>query len=90
MTLIEINPHIMLGKPVLAGTRITVESLLERLAAGEREAEILEAHPQLRPEHIRASLQLAETNNLIAAQGLSLKNAWAENTDEIWNISPAV
>ncbi|MES2885238.1 MAG: DUF433 domain-containing protein [Pseudomonadota bacterium] len=59
MNLIEINPHIMLGKPVLAGTRITVESLLERLAAGEREADILEAHPQLKPEHIRASLHYA-------------------------------
>ncbi len=59
MNLIEINPHIMLGKPVLAGTRITVQSVLERLAAGEHEADILEAHPQLKPEHIRACLQYA-------------------------------
>jgi uncharacterized protein (DUF433 family) len=78
MNLIEINPHIMLGKPVLAGTRITVESLLKRLAAGEQEADILDAHPQLKPEHIRASLPLAETNNLIAAQTLSLSAAWAD------------
>lgn len=78
MNLIEINPHIMLGKPVLAGTRITVQSLLERLAAGEQEADILEAHPQLKPEHLHASLQLAETNNLIAAQAMSLEPTWAD------------
>jgi len=45
--LIESNPHIMMGKPVVAGTRITVESILERLAAGESREETLKAHPRL-------------------------------------------
>jgi uncharacterized protein (DUF433 family) len=57
--LIESNPDIMLGKPVIAGTRITVESLLERFAAGETEAQVLAAHPRLRPEHIRAAFDFA-------------------------------
>jgi uncharacterized protein (DUF433 family) len=44
---------------VVAGTRITVESILERLAAGERIEEILEAHPRLTREGILAALEFA-------------------------------
>lgn len=44
--LIESNPAVMMGKPVVAGTRITVESILETLASGESQDQILEAHPR--------------------------------------------
>jgi uncharacterized protein (DUF433 family) len=53
------NPNIMMGKPTVAGTRITVESILERLAAGESEAQVLEANPRLSPDDIRAALAFA-------------------------------
>jgi uncharacterized protein (DUF433 family) len=53
---IEMNPSIMLGKPVIRGTRVTVELILEKLAAGETMEMLLEAHPRLTPEDIRAAL----------------------------------
>lgn len=56
---IEINPGIMMGKPVIKGTRISIESLLEKLAAGETENEILEAHPHILKQHIKAALSFA-------------------------------
>jgi uncharacterized protein (DUF433 family) len=49
----------MLGKPVFKGTRFTVEFLLERLASGASEDDLLANHPPLRPEHIRAALAYA-------------------------------
>ena len=42
----------MMGKPVVAGTRITVELILEKLAAGETVEQILDAHPRLNREAI--------------------------------------
>jgi uncharacterized protein (DUF433 family) len=57
--LIEINPDIMMGKPVIAGTRITVELILEKLAAGETIEQIVGAHPRLKREHILAALDFA-------------------------------
>lgn len=45
---IEANPSIMMGKPVIVGTRITVELIIEKLAAGETIDQILAAHPRLR------------------------------------------
>lgn len=45
--LIISDPAIMMGKPVIIGTRITVESIIEKLAAGETVEQILEAHPRL-------------------------------------------
>ncbi len=53
------DPKIMMGKPVIAGTRITVEMILEKLAAGETEEQILTAHPRLTHEAIKASLAFA-------------------------------
>jgi uncharacterized protein (DUF433 family) len=44
--LIRSDPSIMMGKPVVAGTRITVELILEKLAAGETTEQILAAHPR--------------------------------------------
>ncbi len=45
--LIKSDPSVMMGKPVIAGTRITVELILEKLAAGETVEQNLEAHPRL-------------------------------------------
>lgn len=56
---ISCDPKVMMGKPVVAGTRVTVESILERLAAGESETQILEANPRLRSADVRAALQFA-------------------------------
>lgn len=56
---IEINPKVLMGKPVIKGTRISVELILEKLAAGETEADILQAHPRLTKENIKAALAFA-------------------------------
>ncbi len=57
--LIVSNPKIMMSKPVIAGTRVTVEMILEKLSAGETVEDILEAHPRLTREAIRAALAFA-------------------------------
>jgi uncharacterized protein (DUF433 family) len=49
----------MMGKPVIIGTRITVESILEKLAAGETVEQIIGAHPRLDEEAVRAALAFA-------------------------------
>ena len=54
--LIESNPKIMLGKPVMAGMRITVEFTLEQLATGESMQDLLESHPRLSETAVRAAL----------------------------------
>ena len=56
---IQSNPSVMMGKPVIAGTRITVEHILEKLAVGETVEQILDAHPQLTKGAIQASLDFA-------------------------------
>jgi uncharacterized protein (DUF433 family) len=53
---IEINPEVMMGKPVIRGTRIPVELILRKLAEGESEGELIEDYPHLRPEDIRAAI----------------------------------
>jgi uncharacterized protein (DUF433 family) len=57
--LIETDPAVMMGKPVVSGTRITVELILEKLAAGETVEELLKAHPHLTREGIRAAWAFA-------------------------------
>ena len=57
--LIQSDPSIMMGKPVIAGTRITVELILEKLAAGESVEQILDSHPRLSREAIHAALDFA-------------------------------
>ena len=57
--LIQSDPSVVMGKPVVAGTRITVESLLERLAAGETMEQILDAHPRLTREALLAAFDFA-------------------------------
>lgn len=57
--LVEINPNVMMGKAMIAGTRITVELILEKLAHGESIEQILDAHPRLTRERIAAALGFA-------------------------------
>jgi uncharacterized protein (DUF433 family) len=57
--LIVSNPNVMMGKPVIAGTRITVELVLEKLAAGETIEQILDAHPRLTREAVLAAIAFA-------------------------------
>jgi uncharacterized protein (DUF433 family) len=57
---IEVNPDILMGKPVIAGTRIPVYLILNLLASGYTQERILEAYPGLALEDIRAALQYAE------------------------------
>lgn len=58
-TLIESNSKVMLGKPVIKGTRIKVEMILQKLAAGESIEEILSQHPRLNREQMLACLDFA-------------------------------
>lgn len=57
--LISSDPNVLMGKPVISGTRITVELILEKLAAGEEIEQITDAHPRLTSEAIRAALSFA-------------------------------
>jgi len=56
---IEIDPQVMLGKPVIAGTRIPVELILRKLGEGATEAELLDAYPRLSRLDIQAALSYA-------------------------------
>mgnify|MGYP000546804322 CR=1 FL=1 len=56
---IEINPRIMLGKPVIRGTRIPVELILRKLSEGATEAELCDAYPGLTGADIRAAIAYA-------------------------------
>jgi len=53
------DPNIMMGKPIIRGTRITVELILEKLAAGETFEQILDEHPRLTREAVQSSLAFA-------------------------------
>lgn len=57
--LIQSDPAILMGKPLVAGTRITVELILEKLAAGESVEQILASHPRLTRESVFAALDFA-------------------------------
>jgi uncharacterized protein (DUF433 family) len=56
---IEINPKVMLGKPVIRGTRVTVELILRKLSDGATEADLLDAYPRLAREDIQAAIAYA-------------------------------
>lgn len=56
---IEINPKVMLGKPVIRGTRITVELILRKLGEGATEVDLLDAYPRLTREDIQAAIRYA-------------------------------
>lgn len=57
--LIKSDPKVLMGKPVIAGTRIPVELVLEKLASGETVEQIMHAHPRLTEEAVRAALAFA-------------------------------
>ena len=63
---IKINPEIMFGKPVIRGTRLTIDLILEKLAYGRSEQEIIKEYPFLKLEDIRAAI-------LYAAKVISLE-----------------
>ncbi len=56
---IEINPRVMLGKPVIRGTRIPVEFILRKLSEGASEADLVDAYPRLTREDIHAAMRYA-------------------------------
>ncbi|MDL1910948.1 DUF433 domain-containing protein [Chloroflexi bacterium CFX6] len=58
-SLIISDPKIMMGQPVISGTRITVDLILEKLSAGETFDQLLQAHPRLTCEGIQAALSFA-------------------------------
>lgn len=56
---IEVTPGIILGKPVIRGTRITVELVLRKLAEGATQTDLLDAYPGLTREDIKAAIEYA-------------------------------
>lgn len=71
---IEMNPNVMLGKPVIRGTRVPVELILRRIAEGASEHALLESYPHLAREDIRAAIafaadEIAHTVTLDVAAG---------------------
>ena len=56
---IQSDPAIMMGKPVVSGTRITVESILDKLGAGESVEQLLRSHPRLTHDGVLAALSFA-------------------------------
>jgi uncharacterized protein (DUF433 family) len=56
---IEIDPNVMMGKPVIRGTRITVELILRKLSEGATEADLFDAYPRLTREDIQAAMRYA-------------------------------
>ncbi len=69
---ITILPEVRSGKPCIAGTRITVSDVLEYLAGGMTEAQILADFPPLKPEHIRACLAFAAARERRLASGTAV------------------
>lgn len=59
---ISIDPAVMVGKPCIKGTRITVELILRWLAGGRSFAELIEAYPHISEADIRAALEYAADN----------------------------
>jgi uncharacterized protein (DUF433 family) len=56
---ISVDPKVCFGKPCIRGTRIWVSLLIDNLAEGVQESELLAAYPQLQPDDIRAALAYA-------------------------------
>ena len=56
---IEMNPQVMLGKPVIRGTRIPVELILRKLSEGASEADLLDGYPRLTRDDIHAAMRYA-------------------------------
>lgn len=69
---ISIDPAVMMGKPCIKGTRITVELILRKLGAGHSFADVLQDYPQLTEDNLRAALSFAadylEHETVLAAE----------------------
>jgi uncharacterized protein (DUF433 family) len=69
---ISADPAVMMGKPCIKGTRITVELVLRKLGAGHSSADVLQAYPQLTEADLRAALSFAadylEQETVLAAE----------------------
>ena len=61
---IEVSPKIMLGKPVILGTRIPVELILRKLGEGATEADLLDAYPDLTRDDVRAAMAYVSRGRL--------------------------
>jgi uncharacterized protein (DUF433 family) len=72
--LIESNPTVMMGKPVVGGTRLTVEAILEKLGAGESIEQLLAAHPRLTRQAVLAAIEFG---------------AWALKADVVYPLPAA-
>ncbi len=71
---IEIDPAIMQGKPVIRGTRITVELILRKISEGADEAAVLDAYPHLTRADIQAAMAYA-ADTLAHEETLLVRNA---------------
>ena len=73
---ITVDPKIMFGKPVIKGTRVPVELVLRKIAAGMTDQQIIEHHPHLTVEDIRAAAAFAADHlaaeEIVLASGSSL------------------
>jgi uncharacterized protein (DUF433 family) len=56
---IEVNPNVLVGKPIIKGTRISVELILDRMADGWTMEDILSAYPHVKREDVLAALSFA-------------------------------
>ncbi len=56
---IEVNPEVMMGKPVIRGTRIPLELILRMLSEGASKEDLIEAYPRLTDEDIQAAIGYA-------------------------------
>ncbi len=70
---IEVNAQVMMGKPVIRGTRVTVELILRKLGEGATESELLDAYPQLKKQDIQAAIAYA-ADTLAHEETVLLKN----------------
>ena len=72
---ISVDPKVMFGKPVIKGTRIPVELILRKIAQGMSEAQLVEHHPHLTVEDIRAAAAFAAdqlaAEDIVLASGSS-------------------
>ena len=78
---IEVNPRVMLGKPVIRGTRIPVELILRKLGEGASEADVLDAYPHLAREDIQAAAMRYAADTLAHEEVVFIGNGSVERRD---------
>jgi uncharacterized protein (DUF433 family) len=71
---IELNPRVMLGKPVIRGTRIPVELIVRKLGEGADEKSLIQAYPRLTTDDIHAALRYAADS--LAHEEVDFRCAW--------------